>query len=657
MKYFITTLLIFFLFAFVARAQHAAVADTTPFYRMSLEQLMNLDVTVASQLPMTNRESPGIISVITAEEISRSGAQDLMQVLQMIPGIDFGVDVDGVVGIGIRGNWAHEGKVLVLWDGMEMNEDLYSTVPFGNHFPVDRIRKIEIIRGPGSAIYGGSAEYAVINVVTENDKDFNGIHAMAAQSGTSKGLIGQETSVAVGRNIGAVHLNLSGGFSENIRSDQPYTDYLGNSYDMSDQSELESLRYRADLYYKGLSFTGMYNKYSVEQRDGYDAIYRRPYETEFTMGNLVLKYDIQSKRGFTVTPGISLKYQKPWSYTKDVVDDDFETFNTTVNKKTYYINTTCNPFKDIHVVAGIQYYNLMSYEHIDSVYFFNGSRKFAMDNYSAYLQSVVKLKPGSLIFGNRFEYNPYYGASYTPRGGITRVRDAYHVKALYSCAFRTPSVENINTSPGIEPERSTTFEIEGGIRITKFSYLTANVFNQTTWNPIIYIYDQNAQDIYKNEACSGSYGFELDYKWKTAFLYTDINYSFYHPNNKYQPCVYQVPGKENLTFAFAAHMVNLNANLPVNRRLNVNTSVSYYSDRYSYSKNVLGISTITNYTPTFYSGLAVSYDDLFIKGLGCKVSCTNLFDEQVIYIQPYKGNHEPLPGPGRAMQVKLAYRF
>lgn len=78
-----------------------------------------------------------------------------MQVLQLIPGFDFGVDVEGIVGIGVRGNWAHEGKVLMLWDGLEMNEDLYSTLQFGGHYPVGQIKRIEIIRGPGSAIYGG----------------------------------------------------------------------------------------------------------------------------------------------------------------------------------------------------------------------------------------------------------------------------------------------------------------------------------------------------------------------------------------------------------------------------------------------------------------------------------------------------------------------
>ena len=86
----------------------------------------------------------------------------------MVPGFHFGVDVTNVVGVGVRGNWGHEGKVLMLIDGMEMNENLFSTLQFGQHYNLQNIEKIEIIRGPGSSIYGGFAELGVINIITKS---------------------------------------------------------------------------------------------------------------------------------------------------------------------------------------------------------------------------------------------------------------------------------------------------------------------------------------------------------------------------------------------------------------------------------------------------------------------------------------------------------
>ena len=97
---------------------------------LSLEDLMNIKITVASTTELTAKESPAIVSTITADDIKAMGANDLMDVLKLVPGFQFGVDVEGVVGLAVRGNWSHEGKVVLLYDGQELNEGLYSTLQF-----------------------------------------------------------------------------------------------------------------------------------------------------------------------------------------------------------------------------------------------------------------------------------------------------------------------------------------------------------------------------------------------------------------------------------------------------------------------------------------------------------------------------------------------
>ena len=89
---------------------------------MSLEDLLNVKIGVGSMDKHTIRQSPGIVSLVTGEEIRSAGARDLIDVLQLIPGITFATDTEGVVSIAVRGNWAHEGKVLLLIDGEELNE-------------------------------------------------------------------------------------------------------------------------------------------------------------------------------------------------------------------------------------------------------------------------------------------------------------------------------------------------------------------------------------------------------------------------------------------------------------------------------------------------------------------------------------------------------
>src|SRR5262245_58403857 len=116
---------------------------------LSLEELLDTPISVASKAQArTARETPGVVTAMTREEIHASGARDLLEVLQLIPGFSFHSDVEGVVGAGFRGMWGHEGKVLLIVDGIELNELLYSTNPFGGHVPVQLIERVEVIRGP-----------------------------------------------------------------------------------------------------------------------------------------------------------------------------------------------------------------------------------------------------------------------------------------------------------------------------------------------------------------------------------------------------------------------------------------------------------------------------------------------------------------------------
>ncbi len=638
-------------------AQIPQAKDTTPFYMMSLEQLMNLNVTVSSQLPMINREAPGAITVISEDEIKNSGAKDLMQILQQVPGFAFGVDVDGVVGVGFRGNWVYEGKILFLLDGMDLSEDLYSTNQLGFHFPLDRIKHIEIIRGPGAAIYGGNAAFAVINIITYNDKDFNGIQTSFGHSLIKNTFGSRQVSLAVGKSLGNAHINLSTFVGEANRSNQKYTDYQGTSYDMTEQSRIGNTEYRLDFFLKGLSLTGRYNLYSVQQRDGYDLIFRQPYTLNFNMGNVNVKYDFRTKSGLNITPGIKLKFEEPWSYKKAVVDDDFRTFDKYVNKNTYYINTSYNQLTYLDIVAGLEYYNVFSKENRDTMRFFNGRNTFCIDNYAGFFQSVIKLTHFNIIFGNRIEYSPYFGTSYVPRTGITKVKDGYHLKALYSRSFRTPSIENINLNPDIKPEKLVSYELEFGKKLSSNSYLTSNIYLMKSTNTIIFTYDENLNDNYINHSCTGSYGLEIDYKIKTKYFFSNINYSYYHVYNHGDTCIYLVPGRTDLALGFARHTVNFNANIPLSKNIKLNPSCNYFSKRYSSSQDDSGIITVTEYNPSFYTNLSLNFENLFVKNFQLNFSCLNVFDEKTLYIQPYTGNHEPLPGTGREFQLKLNYSF
>ena len=83
----------------------------------------------------TLEADPSLVSIITADEIALLGVRDLKDLLALVPGFQFAVDVAGVVGVGYRGVWAQEGKILLLLDGQPMNELSFDGKPVWRALP------------------------------------------------------------------------------------------------------------------------------------------------------------------------------------------------------------------------------------------------------------------------------------------------------------------------------------------------------------------------------------------------------------------------------------------------------------------------------------------------------------------------------------------
>ena len=139
----------------------------------SLQQLFNEPVTTsATGSPMRATEVPVDMTIITADDIKRSGATDLPTILSRVPGIDilnFGAaDSD----VGVRGyDKPYSSRLLVLINGREVYLDNYGYTAWAN-LPVQlsEIRQIEVVRGPNSALFGFNAVGGVINIITFNPK-------------------------------------------------------------------------------------------------------------------------------------------------------------------------------------------------------------------------------------------------------------------------------------------------------------------------------------------------------------------------------------------------------------------------------------------------------------------------------------------------------
>lgn len=168
----------------------AAVDPST----MDLEQLMKIEIVVAgSKRAQQSRDVASFVSVVTAAEIKEHGYRTLADVLRTLPGFyvsnDRNYSYIGVRGFSRPGDW--NARILLLLNGLRTNENVYDLSYIGEEFSVDvdLIERVEVIRGPSSALYGSNAFFAVINVVTRTGSSLAGgeIATSAASFGTYSG--------------------------------------------------------------------------------------------------------------------------------------------------------------------------------------------------------------------------------------------------------------------------------------------------------------------------------------------------------------------------------------------------------------------------------------------------------------------------------------
>lgn len=132
----------------------------------SPEELMTMSVTIAAQTPQPLARASAVVSVITADDIRATGTTNLMEILQSVPGIYVKTNLFGAKPlITMRG--ASGVNVLLMINGSPVKDLVWSPGIFWKGMPAQMIERIEIVRGPGSALFGADAAAGVINVITK----------------------------------------------------------------------------------------------------------------------------------------------------------------------------------------------------------------------------------------------------------------------------------------------------------------------------------------------------------------------------------------------------------------------------------------------------------------------------------------------------------
>jgi outer membrane receptor for ferrienterochelin and colicins len=238
-------------------SQEIDTLNTKMLFDLSLDDLMNIEIESAVKQKQNITEAPSVITVITAKQIKERGYLSVAEALNSTVGIDVITDYFqpnmGIRGIngGMR-SWSRLVKVMI--DGQSIairsSSDNYLDASL---IPMEAIEKIEIVRGPNSAIYGKNAFLGVINIITKNGSNltdnsvthFGGVYQKEATYGISTVFGGKKNNFDILFASSFSHYDYSGLTPKNVPGSTIY-----NTNDLTEQSEVVPFSIYGKLHYE-----------------------------------------------------------------------------------------------------------------------------------------------------------------------------------------------------------------------------------------------------------------------------------------------------------------------------------------------------------------------------------------------------------------------
>jgi iron complex outermembrane receptor protein len=423
--------------------RNVADAQTTAeLKRMSLEEMMSVSVSTFSRVAEPSNRVPAAVFVLTGDDIRRSGATSLPEILRLVPGVQVARQDASRYAIGIRGFADRLSRaMLVLVDGRAVYSPLFA----GTYWEVQDtflpdIERIEVIRGPGGSLWGANAVNGIINIITKKADDTQGWAVTAAGGGEGWGPFGVRYGGAVGANL---HVRAyAKGFDQSAQFHSDGSDF--------DEWHMTQGGFRADWSLaRSRTFTVQGDIYGGKLGQRYAlAFYTPPFSETLSRqsalggGNVLARWagpmgsrgDFQLQTHFDRTT----RDERPVAEERNTFDVDFQ------HRYQGWIG------HDLVWGAGYR----VSGDDITSVpptAFVPDSRT---DNlYTAFAQDELTILPDHLlaVVGAKIEHNAYSGFEVQPNARILwTMVPAHSVIASVSRAVRTPSrveTDYTTTSP------------------------------------------------------------------------------------------------------------------------------------------------------------------------------------------------------------------
>ena len=641
---------------------------------LPIEDLMQLpvpEVYTASKFEQKATEAPSSTTVITSEEIKRYGYRTLADILESVPGIynsyDRNYDYLGVSGVNLGD--AND-RVLLLVNGHRINNDLNDSAAIDTSFllDVDLIDRVEIIHGPGSVLYGNNAFFGVINVITRQGNQVNGVEA--------SGMYGSYNAYSGRVTIGGAFTNglqflLSGTYynndgPENLFYPQFNTPAQNNgiAHKMDDDGFGS---FFGSTSYKDFTLEGGYiNREKVNPTAQYDTTFDDPrFRTIDDRSYATLKY--AHKFSDTLDVSANVYYDR-----SDLqIDEPSGPLGSPAPGPLLYeeretgewaggeVQVNQRLWERQMISLGAEYRNDFKQE--NQLFVPPGSGATSTDvndrrqNYGIFAQDEVTVLTNlhvnaGLRYDQSFDQYDHFDASWSPRAAV--IYDPFPqstFKFIYGTAFRDPSfyelseLTTLNIKP--QPEKISSYDLvyEQGIG----RYLRSSVSGYYNhMNDLIDIQNGSFTNMNAN-----TLGLELalEGKWKYD-ISTRLSYTLQRTDDS---------STGDILPDSPMHLVKFNVNAPIFKdKIFAGLEVQYTSSSHTVATDPTTGQTLVEPDSAGYTVVNFTlFSQNLVKNLDVSASIYNLLDTK--YYEPASNFHvqNAIQQDGISFRIKMTYRF
>jgi iron complex outermembrane receptor protein len=508
-----------------ARSVHAIETAALDIKRLTLEELMSIDVYSASRRAEPVQGVPSAVFVLTNEEIRRSGVTNIPDALRLVPGVNV-ARVDGNKwGVSIRGNPGGfagsagartSNKLLVLVDGRSIYDPLFGGTFWESQDTVlADIDRIEVIRGPGGSLWGANAVNGIINIITRHARETQGALVGVAvgteERAAATARYGWQPRTDQHARVYAKTLERDTGFAPDGNPHDALEMYrAGFRWDW-DQDARDTLRVSGDWFGA-----------NAEQRASTGAAQ----DVDHRGGNLLTRWERRVSR----SEALRLQFYY----------DHFEFDAPTLGEKrdTYDIELQHDlvPHEKHRLIWGLGYRDTR-----DDIRAANNAIDPARRNdatASAFVQDTIALIPEqlNLTLGTKFEHNDYSGNEWQPS---TRLAWTLNEREMWwaaaSRAVRVPTrldadlfLGGVRLGDGVVTEKVYAYELGHRRLVTPELWLDVAAF-RNEYRELVTI---ETGTLFRNRMHGHTYGLEIAARWKArpawqldaAYTYLKMNF-------------------------------------------------------------------------------------------------------------------------------------